>query len=64
VDTADHEAAALTGNQCRGKGLAVSVSDMLICAVARSRGWAIFSTDPDFSRYAKVLPIKLHDIRH
>jgi len=63
LTTADYEAAALASNQCRSKGLAVSVSDMLICAVAQSRDWAIFSTDPDFSRYAKILPIRLHDIR-
>lgn len=60
VQTSDYEAAAAFGNQCRSKGLAVSVSDMLICAVAESRGWAIFSTDPDFKRYATVLPLKLH----
>jgi hypothetical protein len=27
------------------------------------RGWAIFSTDPDFAAYARVLPIKLHQPR-
>ena len=63
LDTADYEAAALASNQCRSRGLAVSVSDMLICAVAQIREWAIFSTDPDFARYAKVLPVKIHDIR-
>jgi predicted nucleic acid-binding protein len=63
TDTADYEAAALASNQCRSRGLAVSVSDMLICAVARVREWAIFSTDPDFARYAKVLPVKIHDSR-
>lgn len=61
--TPDFEAAAAAGNQCRSKGLAVSVSDMLICAVAQSRGWAIFSTDPDFRRYANVLSFSLHRIR-
>ena len=60
VTTSDYEAAAAAGNQCRGKGLAVSVSDMLICAIAQARGWAIFSTDPDFKRYAVVLAMKLH----
>jgi predicted nucleic acid-binding protein len=61
--TSDYESAAAASNQCRSKGLAVSVSDMLICAVAQSRGWAIFSTDPDFKRYASVLPFHLHAIR-
>ena len=59
--TTDYEAAAAAGNQCRCKGLAVS--DMLMCAVAQSRGWAIFSTGLDFKRYAGVLPFSLHRIR-
>jgi predicted nucleic acid-binding protein len=60
VNTSDYEAAAAAGNQCRTRGLAVSVSDMLICSIAQSRNWAIFSTDPDFKRYASVLRIQLH----
>jgi predicted nucleic acid-binding protein len=61
--TDGYEAAADASNQCRSKGLAVSVSDMLICSVAQSRDWSIFSTDPEFSRYAKIIPIKLHEVR-
>jgi predicted nucleic acid-binding protein len=63
MNTADHEAAAVAANECISKGLAVSVSDMLICAVAQSRGWAICFTDPDFRRYAKVLHLNLHAAR-
>jgi predicted nucleic acid-binding protein len=63
VETADYERAAAAANQCRSKGLAVAAPDLLICAVAQSRDWAIFSTDPDFERYATVLGIKLHSIR-
>jgi hypothetical protein len=63
VRTEDYEAAAAASNKCRSKGIAVSVSDMLICAVASSRSWAIFSTDPDFKRHAGILPIKLHSAR-
>ncbi len=59
----DYEAAAMASNHCRAKGFAVSVSDMLICAVAQSRGWAIFTLDPDFQLYSKVLPLKLHAVR-
>jgi hypothetical protein len=33
---------------------------MLICSIAESRGWSIFSTDSDFKRYARILSIKLH----
>jgi predicted nucleic acid-binding protein len=63
IDTFDYEDAAAAGNQCRSRGLAVSVSDMLICAVARSRDWTVFSTDPDFKRYASVLGLNLHTVR-
>jgi hypothetical protein len=28
--------------------------------MALRREWAIFSTDPDFQRYAKALPLKMH----
>ncbi len=63
VQTPDYEAAAAAGNQCRSEGLAVSVSDMLICAVAQARGWTIFSADPDFKRYSAVLRLKLHSVR-
>jgi len=63
VGTSEYEAAGAAGNQCRNKGLAVSLSDMLICAVAQSHGWAIFTTDPDFKRYASVLPLRLHAAR-
>lgn len=57
---ADYEAAAKAGNACRARGIAVSVPDMLICAFAVAREWTIFTTDPDFKKYAKVLPIQLH----
>lgn len=60
VDTSDYEAAAKASNECRAKGVVVSVVDILICAIALSRGWRIFTTDPDFRSYARVLPIKLH----
>jgi predicted nucleic acid-binding protein len=62
VDTADHEAAAKAANACRAKGIAVSVVDMLICAVARRRGMAIFTTDRDFENYARELTLKLHTL--
>jgi predicted nucleic acid-binding protein len=64
LSTADFEAAAEGGNVCREKGLAGSPVDYLICAVALSRRWAIFTTDRDFSRYAEVLGIQLHAARN
>lgn len=60
LDTADYETAADAGNRCRAKGVAASAPDMLICAVSQSRDWAVFSTDPDFQKYANVLAIRLH----
>jgi len=63
LETADYEVSAAAANECTSSGLAVSVSDMLICSVAHSRGWAIFSTDPDFKRYAAVLSLKSHAVR-
>jgi predicted nucleic acid-binding protein len=60
IDTSDHEEAAKAGNRCRGKGIVVSIVDVLLGAVAIKREWAIFTTDPDFTNYAKVLPISIH----
>ena len=60
IDTTDHEEAAKAGNRCRGKGIVVSIVDILLCAVAIKREWAIFTTDPDFTKYVKVLPISIH----
>ena len=63
VQTADHESAAKAGNDCRSRGIIVSLVDILICSVAIARGWSVFSTDPDFRNYSRVLPIKLHTPR-
>ena len=60
IDASDYEAAAKASNDCRAKGIVVSVVDILICSIAMSRGWSIFTTDPDFMNYARVLAIKLH----
>ena len=61
--SADYEHAAEIGNRCRSRGLAVSTVDMLLCSVAHSHDWAIFSTDPDFKRYASVFSFSLHSPR-
>jgi predicted nucleic acid-binding protein len=63
VDTSDYEEAAKAGNRCRAKGVVVSIVDILLCAVANKRLWTIFTTDPDFSNYAKVLPLRIHTPR-
>jgi predicted nucleic acid-binding protein len=55
----DYETAAAMGNRCRGKGLAVSTVDLLLCAATIQRAAALFTTDEDFTRYAEVLPLDL-----
>jgi len=60
IDTSDHEEAAEAGNRCRGKGIVVSIADILLCAVAIKREWAIFTTDPNFTNCVKLLPISIH----
>ena len=46
-------------NTCRAAGIATDAIDMTICAAAVSHDVSIFTTDPDFVRYAAVLPLKL-----
>jgi predicted nucleic acid-binding protein len=60
VETSDYESAAKNSNQCRSRGIAVSLVDALICSIAANREWSIFTVDPDFENYARILPIKLH----
>jgi predicted nucleic acid-binding protein len=60
LETTDFEHAARSGNQCRAAGVAGSLVDFLICAIAIQRNWPIFTIDHDFRGYAKILPIKLH----
>jgi hypothetical protein len=60
IETLDYEAAAKASNECRSRGIAAPSVDALICHIALSRQWGIFTTDPDFKAYAKSLPIKLH----
>jgi len=63
IETTDYEAAARASNDCRAVGIVASVVDALICQVALGRKWNIFTTDPDFKAYTRVLPIKLHSVR-
>jgi predicted nucleic acid-binding protein len=60
LETSDYEAAAKSSNRCRTKGIVVSIVDILICSVAIARGWSVFTTDPEFQIYARVLPVELH----
>jgi predicted nucleic acid-binding protein len=56
----DYVTAAQFFNRCRAKGIQGSNTDFLICAVAIRKRLAIFTTDKDFQRFAKQLPIILH----
>jgi len=56
----DYEEAARMSNTCRTRGIAGSAIDFLICAVAHLRHWEVFTTDHDFVRYSKVLPLRLY----
>jgi predicted nucleic acid-binding protein len=51
--------AAEFSNHCRKKGVQGSTIDFLICAVAAVEELLILTTDSDFLRYAKHLPIRL-----
>ncbi|NLX13911.1 MAG: PIN domain-containing protein [Phycisphaerales bacterium] len=57
----DYENAAKCGNVCRSRGITGSSVDYLICAVAIRRNLAIYTTDADFTHYAKHLPIHLYE---
>ena len=59
----DYEEAARLANLCRTRGVAGSPTDFLICAAALRREWSIFTTDQDFLRYARLLPLQLHQPR-
>jgi predicted nucleic acid-binding protein len=61
IQDSDYESAAEMCNQCRIKGIQGSHIDFLICAVAHRLDVPIFTTDRDFYRYKKILPIKLYD---
>jgi predicted nucleic acid-binding protein len=47
-------------NTCRAAGIAPGHVDMTIAAAAHYHLKAIFTTDPDFTRYARQLPISLY----
>jgi predicted nucleic acid-binding protein len=55
----DHTTAARFFNTCRTKGVQGSPVDFLICAMAYRREFPIFTTDPDFAHYARLIPIQL-----
>lgn len=63
LDAADYEEAAACFNRCRAKGIQGSNTDFLMCAAAIRRNAAIFTTDGDFTRFARVISVRLHQLR-
>jgi hypothetical protein len=63
LKTDDYVTAAKFFNICRDKGVQGSNTDFLICAVAVRRQLTIYTTDKDFTLFAKHLPIVLHEQR-
>lgn len=59
----DHVTAAKFYNLCRARGIQGSNTDFLICAVAVRRDLSVFTTDGDFPRFARCLPLVLHEVR-
>lgn len=59
----DHVTAAKFFNLCRAKGIQGSNTDFLICAIAVRRDLSIYTTDGDFVRFSKYLPIVLHEFK-
>jgi len=57
--TEHFEKAAEFNNVCRTKGIQGLTIDFLICAVAFLENLVIFTTDKDFERYKKYLPLRL-----
>jgi len=60
ITSHDYEEAASFFNRCRAKGIHASNTDFLICAVAVRNEFEVFTSDADFTRFAKVIPIVLH----
>lgn len=60
VETEDYVLAARFFDTCRSNGIQGSNTDFLICAVANRHDFAIYTTDKDFGRLVKALPVKLH----
>ena len=60
LDEQDYEQAARFYNQCRTHGVQGSNTDFLICAAAHRRKLAVFTTDKDFTLFARWVPVTLH----
>lgn len=60
---ADYERAAECFNTCRANGVQGSNTDFLLCALAERRQMPVLTTDADFARFARVLPLALYPLQ-
>lgn len=60
ITAIDYERAADCCNLCRAKGIQGSNTDFLLCAVAERYRFPILTTDDDFLKFGRVLPLRLH----
>jgi len=63
ISTADHVLAAKFYNLCRSTGIQGSNTDFLICALSVQHKMPIYTTDQDFTHFAKLLPITVHQTK-
>lgn len=59
AERADHVLAAKFYNVCRARGVQGSLVDFLICAQAVRWQMPVLTTDRDFEKYAKFIPVEL-----
>ncbi|MBI4556810.1 MAG: PIN domain-containing protein [Candidatus Hydrogenedentes bacterium] len=62
TSTEDYLTAARYFNTCRAAGVQGSNTDFLICAVAVNNRFSVYTTDRDFRRFARHIPLFLHGI--
>jgi predicted nucleic acid-binding protein len=62
IRTEDYVSAASYFNLCRAAGVQGSNTDFLICAVAAGSECAVFTTDKDFDRFARHIPLALYQV--
>jgi hypothetical protein len=60
LTTADYEFAAEINCKCRRMGISMGAVDAVICSVACSRGWEIFTFDKDFTRYSRAQKLRIY----
>jgi len=63
IATTEHVLAAKFYNLCRSKGIQGSNTDFLICALSVQHKTSIYTTDKDFTHFAELLPITLHQTK-